>query len=55
MGRGLQIAVGLGDLLEGSPPYADTINGFRSGSGLGRTYSLTMRMPLGTSKESEVD
>lgn len=54
-GRGLQVAVGLGDLLEGSPPYADTINGFRSGSALGRTYSLTMRIPLGSSKESEVD
>lgn len=54
-GRGLQIAVGLGGLLNSSPPYADTINGFRSGSALGRTYSLTMRIPLGNSKESDVD
>lgn len=54
-GRGLQIAVGFSDLLERSPPFADTINGFRSGSALGQTYSLTMRVPLGTSKESEVE
>ena len=51
-GRGLQLAVGLGNLIEGAPPFADTLNGFRGGSPLGRTYSLTIRLPLGGSPSS---
>ncbi len=46
-GQDLRVTAGFGNLLEGAPPYADTLNGFRRGSPLGRTYSLTIRVPLG--------
>lgn len=49
-GRGLQVAVGLGNLTQGEPPFANTLTGFRGGSALGRTYSLTLRLPLGASR-----
>lgn len=52
-GRGCQVAVGLGDIIQGRPPFADTINGFRSGSPLGRTYSLTLKIPLNVRGERE--
>jgi iron complex outermembrane receptor protein len=52
-GRGLQMAVGLGNVLAGAPAFADTLNGFRSGSPLGRTYSVAIRLPLGGSPRSE--
>ncbi len=45
-GRGLQVSLQLSDLLQGTPPFADTLNGYRTGSPLGRTWSLTMRLPL---------
>lgn len=45
-GRGVQVGVEFDNLIEGTPPFADTINGFRSGSPLGRTWSITLRMPL---------
>jgi hypothetical protein len=45
-GRGLRVAIGLGGLLAGPPPFADTIEGFRGGSALGRTYSCRLSLPL---------
>ncbi len=48
-GRGVQVAAGLGNLLAGTPAFADTLDGFRGGSPLGHTYSLTIRLPLGGS------
>lgn len=45
-GRGLQVAVSLGDLLTDEPPFADTLNGYRTGSALGRTYAVMLKLPL---------
>jgi iron complex outermembrane recepter protein len=52
-GRGLHVAVGVGNLTQGEPPFANTLTGFRGGSALGRTYSLTLRVPLGTSRREQ--
>jgi iron complex outermembrane receptor protein len=46
LGPGAQLRLSFEDLLEGTPPFADTINGYRNGSPLGRTWSLTMSLPL---------
>ncbi|HEX2861686.1 MAG TPA: TonB-dependent receptor [Lacunisphaera sp.] len=45
-GRGLQVALSLGDLLNDEPPFADTLNGYRTGSALGRTYAVMLKLPL---------
>ncbi|HWA28008.1 MAG TPA: hypothetical protein VG734_20320 [Lacunisphaera sp.] len=45
-GRGTQVAFHLENLIEGTPPFADTINGYRAGSPLGRAWSLSLRVPL---------
>lgn len=44
--RGPRILLGLGNVLAGTPPFADTLNGFRTGSAQGRSYSLTLMLPL---------
>lgn len=44
--NGPQIGLGIANLLDASPPYVDTLTGFRGGSPLGRTAELTFRIPL---------
>lgn len=52
-GRGLQVSLKLDDVLEDEPPFADTINGYRTGSPLGRTWSLMMKLPLMSSSNGK--
>jgi hypothetical protein len=42
--RDLRLNVGIGNLFDRDPPFADTVVGYRGGSPLGRTYSLSARM-----------
>ncbi len=45
MGRGLRVAIGLENVFDRPPPFADTISGYRGGSPLGRTYSCAVTVP----------
>ena len=45
-GRGAVVQLSLSDLLQDDPPFADTINGYRTGSAMGRTWMLSLRVPL---------
>lgn len=45
-GRGLHVAVGIDNVFDTEPPFADTIDGFRGGSALGRRGSLSVSLPL---------
>jgi len=47
LGRSLRIGVGIQNLLDKDPPFANTITGFRGGSPLGRTYELSVRSVIG--------
>ncbi len=46
VGRGVRILARIGNLLGEDPPYADTVRGYTGGSPLGRTYQLTLSVPL---------
>lgn len=45
-GRGVQLRAGFQNLIAGDPAYADTVLGYRNGSSLGTTFSLSARFPL---------
>lgn len=45
-GKGVRLSAEIGSLLESEPPYADTIQGYRGGSPLGRAYSCSVIVPL---------
>jgi outer membrane receptor protein involved in Fe transport len=45
-GRGARIALGIGNLFNAQPTWVDTLAGYRGVSPIGRTYSLTMTVPL---------
>ncbi|WP_438480217.1 hypothetical protein [Oleiharenicola lentus] len=45
-GKGAQLGLSLDNFFTGDPRFADTLTGFRSGSALGKTYSLTLKIPL---------
>jgi hypothetical protein len=45
-GRGLRVAVGIENVFDRPPPFADTLSGYRSGSPLGRTYTCAVTVPL---------
>ncbi len=47
LGRMLRIGVGIQNLFDRDPPFANTITGFRGGSALGRTYEVTLRTTVG--------
>jgi iron complex outermembrane receptor protein len=42
--RDVRLNVGIGNVFDRDPPFADNALGFRGGSPLGRTYSLSARM-----------
>jgi hypothetical protein len=42
--RDLRLNVGLGNVFDREPPFADNVVGYRGGSPLGRTYSFSARM-----------
>lgn len=44
----LRFGLGVQNLFDEDPPFADTLTGFRGGSALGRTYQLSLRAPLGS-------
>jgi hypothetical protein len=44
--KGPQIGLGIANVFNASPPYVDTLTGFRGGSPLGRVAELTLRMPF---------
>lgn len=47
-GKGLHVRVGVGNLSDRQPPFANTVWGYNQGlhSPLGRTYDLTVRLPF---------
>jgi hypothetical protein len=45
-GQGLHVAIGIGNVFDTPPPFADTIDGYRGGSPLGRTATLSFTLPL---------
>jgi len=45
--KSLKVGLGIQNIFDSDPPFADTLTGFRGGSALGRTYELTLRAPLG--------
>jgi hypothetical protein len=46
-GSTFRLGLGIQNVLDRDPPFANTLTGFRGGSPLGRTYELTLRVPLG--------
>jgi len=44
--KDLRFTVGIGNVFDEPPPWVDHVNGFRSGSPLGRTYSLALTLAL---------
>ena len=47
LGSTLRVGAGIQNLLDRDPPFANTLTGYRGGSPLGRTYEVTLRMPIG--------
>ena len=47
-GTRLRLGAGIQNLFDRDPPFANTLSGFRGGSPLGRSFELTLRVPLGT-------
>ncbi len=45
-GKGLRVALGVANVLDDPPPFADVINGYRGGSPLGRTATMSFTLPL---------
>lgn len=45
-GGGLRVGLGVSNLFAAKPPFADTISGYRLGSALGRSFSLTCTLAL---------
>ena len=47
-GKGLHLQVGVGNIADKQPPFANTVWGYNQGlhSPLGRTYDLTVRLPF---------
>ncbi len=45
-GRGTRLMAHIENLFDRDPPFADTLNGYRGGSPLGRTLSLSLEVPL---------
>lgn len=45
-GRGLRVMIGIDNLFDREPPLADTLNGYRGGSPLGRSVRLSVNLPL---------
>ncbi len=43
-GRDLKMVIGIDNLFDRDPPWADTISGYRGGSPLGRTYSGSLTL-----------
>lgn len=41
-----RVTLGIGNVFDEAPPWADTLNGFRGGSALGRTYSTSLSLEL---------
>ncbi|HEX2100384.1 MAG TPA: hypothetical protein VHF69_06965, partial [Candidatus Synoicihabitans sp.] len=46
-GRGTRVMLSIDNLLDRDPPLADTLNGYRGGSPLGRSIRLAVTIPLG--------
>ena len=46
-GRGLRIMASIDNLLDREPPLADTLNGYRGGSPVGRSIQIAVTVPLG--------
>jgi hypothetical protein len=46
-GSTVRVGVGIQNVLDRDPPFANTLTGYRGGSPLGRTYEVTLRMPIG--------
>lgn len=44
--RDLKLAVGIGNVFAEAPPFADTLNGYRNGSPLGRTYNCALSVEM---------
>ncbi len=44
--RDLRLNVGVGNVFDRDPPFADNISGYRGGSPLGRTYSIAAQVEL---------
>jgi hypothetical protein len=44
--KDLRLTAGIGNVFDEPPPWVDHVNGFRSGSPLGRTYSLALTLAL---------
>ena len=44
--KDLRLTVGISNAFDEPPPWVDHVNGFRSGSPLGRTYSLALTLAL---------
>jgi hypothetical protein len=45
-GRGLHVNVAIGNVFDTPPPLADTIDGYRGGSALGRAATVSFTLPL---------
>lgn len=45
-GRGARVMASIDNLFDRAPPFADTLNGYRGGSALGRAISLSLSVPL---------
>lgn len=45
-GRGTRVMLGVDNLLDRQPPWADTIDGYRGGSPLGRVINASVSVPL---------
>lgn len=43
---GVRVALEIGNVFNAQPVWADTVSGYRGGSLLGRTYELTLSVPL---------
>jgi outer membrane receptor protein involved in Fe transport len=41
-----RVMLGIGNLTAETPPWADTVNGYRGGSALGRTYSVAFSVEM---------
>ena len=46
-GNTLRIGVGVQNVLDRDPPFANTLTGYRGGSPLGRNYEVNVRVPFG--------
>ena len=45
-GKGARVRATVDNLFDRDPPWADTLNGFRGGSALGRSLSVSLDLPL---------